>query len=210
MTISGLGPESTDSAKLLALNNTEVSTAVMGGTAARTSATITMTADALRLTNSPNIHTDTSGGAPAGNVTFNVNNLTADHATQIRSSTTSSGHGGTITIAASQSVTLNNRSLISASSTGAGNAGNISINAGQQLDILGNSSIKTEATQTSGGNIDIQAIDRVRLVNSAISTSVLGGAGSGGNGSTSISGRNLLSATSVPGSRSASQTIPMI
>ena len=181
VTISGLGPEATDSAKLIALNNTEVSTAVMGGTAARTPATITMTADALRLTNSPNIHTDTSGGASAGNVTFNVNNLMADHATQIRSSTTSSGHGGTITITAGQSVTLNNGSSISASSTGAGNAGNISINAGQQLDIMRNSSVKTEAAQTSGGNIDIQAIDRVRLVNSSISTSVLGGGGSGGN-----------------------------
>ena len=46
---------------------------------------------------------------------------------------------------------------------------------------MGNSSVKTEAEQASGGNIDIQAIDRVRLVNSTISTSVLGGAGSGGN-----------------------------
>ncbi len=44
-----------------------------------------------------------------------------------------------------------------------------------------NSSVKTEAAQTSGGNIDIQAIDRIRLVNSSISTSVLGGGGSGGN-----------------------------
>ena len=166
---------------LIALNNTEISTAVKGGTAAITPASITVTADALRLTNSPNIHTDTSGGAPAGNVTFNVNNLAADHATQIRSSTTGPGLGGTITITASQSVTLNNGSSISASSTGAGNAGNISINAGQQLDIMRNSSVKTEAAQTSGGNIDIQAIDRVRLVNSSISTSVLGGGGSGGN-----------------------------
>ena len=177
VTVSGLGPESTDSAKLIALNNTAVSTAVMGGTASTIPATITMTADAIRLTNSPNIHTDTSGEFPARHATFNVNNLTADQATQIRSSTTGPGLGGTITIAADQSVTLNNGSCISANSTGAGNAGNISINAGQQLDIIGNSSVKTEAAQASGGNIDIQAIDRVRLVNSSISTSVLGGAG---------------------------------
>ena len=76
---------------------------------------------------------------------------------------------------------MNNGSSISASSTGAGNAGSIAIKAGQQVDIFGNSSVKTEAAQTSGGNIDIQAIDRVRLVNSSISTSVLGGGGSGGN-----------------------------
>jgi filamentous hemagglutinin family protein len=181
VTVSGLGPESTDLAKLIALNNIEVSTAVKGGTAARTPASITMAADTIRMTNSPNIHTDTSSGAPAGHMTFNVNNLSADHATQIRSSTTGPGLGGTITIAAGQSVTLNNGSSISANSTDTGNAGNISINAGQQLDIMGNSSVKTEAAQTSGGNIDIQAVDRVRLVNSSISTSVLGGMGSGGN-----------------------------
>jgi large exoprotein involved in heme utilization and adhesion len=43
------------------------------------------------------------------------------------------------------------------------------------------SSITTEAAHASGGNIDIQAVDHVRLVNSTINTSVLGGGGSGGN-----------------------------
>ena len=77
-------------------------------------------------------------------------------------------------------MTLNNGSSISASSTGPSNAGTIQINAGQQLDMR-DSSIKTEAAHAGGGNIDIQAIDRVRLVNSIISTSVLGGSGNGGN-----------------------------
>ena len=180
VTVSGLGPESTDSAELIALNNTDVSTAVKGGTAVTTPASITMTADAIRLTNSPNIHTDTSGGAPAGHMTFNVNNLTADHATQIRSSTTGPGLGGIITLTAGQSATLNNGSVISASSTGTGNAGSISINAGQRLEMR-DSSIKTEAKQAGGGNIDIQAIDRVHLVNSTISTSVLDSNGNSGN-----------------------------
>ena len=43
------------------------------------------------------------------------------------------------------------------------------------------SSIKTESEKASGGNIDIQAVDRVRLVNSPISTSVPNGTGNGGN-----------------------------
>jgi large exoprotein involved in heme utilization and adhesion len=42
-------------------------------------------------------------------------------------------------------------------------------------------SITTQATKASGGNIDIQAVDRIRLVNSPISTSVRSGPGSGGN-----------------------------
>ena len=180
VTISGLGPESTDPARLIALNNTLLSTLVKGGTAATTPATITVTADTVSLANSPNITTETMGAAPAGHVTFNANNLTADLATQIRSSTSGSGHGGTITITAGQSVTLNNGSSVSANSTGAGNAGNILINAGQQLEMR-DGSITTQATKASGGNIDIQAIDRVRLVNSPISTSVRSGPGSGGN-----------------------------
>ncbi len=90
------------------------------------------------------------------------------------------GIGGNITLTAGQSVTMSDGASITASSTGPGDAGNISINAGQQFEMR-DSSVTTQATKASGGNIDVQAIDRVRLVNSSISTSVLGGMGSGGN-----------------------------
>ncbi len=76
-------------------------------------------------------------------------------------------------------VNLTNGGLITASSTGLGNAGNISINAGQRLEMR-DSSITTQAAQASGGKIDIRAVDLVRLVNSSISTSVLDGTGGGG------------------------------
>ena len=181
VTISGIGPETTDAAKQLALNNIELNTVVFGGTPNTPPATITLRADSIHLTDSKNIKTDTRGAAPAGNLVFTANTFLADEATKISSSSSAAGPGGTITITADQSVVLNNGSSISASSTGAGNAGNISINAGHQLDVMGNSSVKTEAAQTSGGNIDIQAVDSIRLVNSSISTSVLGGVGSGGN-----------------------------
>ena len=174
VTISGLGPESSDSAKLIAINNTEVGTTVRGGTAATIPATITMTADTLRLTKSPNINTDSSGGAPAGNMTFNVNNLTADQGTKISSSTSGTGRGGTITINAGQSITLNNESSITAGSTGPADAGNITINAGAQF-LSQNSSVTTQAARASGGNITLQATDAIRLVNSQINTSVQGG-----------------------------------
>ena len=120
VSISGLGPESTDPAGLIALNNTRLSTLVLGGTAATIPATITVTADTVTLANSPNISTDTNGGAPAGHLTFNVNNLAADQATKISSGTSGAGPGGNITIAAGQSVTLNNGSSITANSTGLG------------------------------------------------------------------------------------------
>jgi filamentous hemagglutinin family protein len=90
------------------------------------------------------------------------------------------GAGGTITLTAGRSLTISDGASVSASSKGPANAGDISINAGQQLDILGNSSVKTDAARASGGDIDIRAIDRVRLVNSSIITSVFGDAGNGG------------------------------
>lgn len=85
-----------------------------------------------------------------------------------------SGSGGNISLTAGQSVTIQDGASVSASSTGPGNAGNIVINAGQQLDVQ-NGSITTEAAHASGGNIDIKAIDLIRVINSPISSSVQGG-----------------------------------
>ncbi len=83
------------------------------------------------------------------------------------------GIGGDIALTAGQSVTISDGASVSASSTGSGNAGNISVNAGQQFEMR-DSSVTTQATKASGGNIDIQAVERVRLVNSTISSSVQG------------------------------------
>jgi len=89
------------------------------------------------------------------------------------------GRGGDITINAGQLVQLDKGASISASSTGPGNAGDISINAGQQFEMQ-SSSVTAKAEHASGGNIDIRAIDRVRLVNSEISSSVQGSASTAG------------------------------
>jgi large exoprotein involved in heme utilization and adhesion len=75
---------------------------------------------------------------------------------------------------------MSNGAAITASSSGPGNAGNVLIDAGPQL-VMQNSSIKTEAAEAGGGNIEIRAVDLVQLGNSTVSTSVLGGSGSGGN-----------------------------
>jgi large exoprotein involved in heme utilization and adhesion len=180
LTVSGLGSETTDAAKLIALNNIEFTTAVAGGTTTTIPATITMTADTLQVTNST-IKTDTLGPAPAGNITLNATNFLADQFTKITSNTSAAGPGGNISLAAGQSVSLSNGATISAGSIGPGNAGNITINAGAQF-LSQNASVNTEATHASGGNIFIQATDAIRLVNSRLSTSVHGGPNtSGGN-----------------------------
>ena len=46
---------------------------------------------------------------------------------------------------------------------------------------MGKSSITTEAKQASGGDINLQAIDRIRLLDSTLSASVSDGPGGGGN-----------------------------
>ena len=129
------------------------------------------------------IFTETQGSGAGGNIVVNANSVTLQNGGTLSaktSGTEATATGGSITVTATNQVAMTGGASITASSTGPGIAGNIQINAGQQLEMR-DSSIKTEAAQASGGNIDIQAIDRVRLVNSAISTSVRGGRGSGGN-----------------------------
>ena len=129
------------------------------------------------------IFTDTSDSGSGGNILVNSNMVTLQNGGTISASTSgpsSSATGGSISIFGGQFVQLNNGASITASSTGPGNAGNIFIDAGPQLTMQ-SSSIKTEAAQAGGGNIDIRASDLVQLGNSMVSTSVLGGIGSGGN-----------------------------
>jgi hypothetical protein len=173
LTISGLSPDNSDPAKLVSLNNVELSTAVAGGRETLIPATISVVADQVRLTNTA-IKTDTAGAVPAGNITIKANAIAADQSTKINSSTSATGRGGNISFDAGQSVTIGSGTNLSAQSRGQGNAGSIAINAGAQF-LSHNSSITTEANQASGGNIVIQATDAIRLVNSQLNTSVQGG-----------------------------------
>ncbi len=172
ITIAGIAPTSAF-AQSVALNNTDFNTTVGGGTAATKPATIAISTDTFRLSTS-RIRTDTSGGAPAGNIAIDAVKFQADQETRISSNSSSVGSGGNISLSAIQSVSLSNGASISASSTGPGNAGNITINAGTQF-ISQDGSVTTQANQASGGNITLQATDTIRLVNSQINTSVQGG-----------------------------------
>jgi filamentous hemagglutinin family protein len=179
ITIAGIGPTS-GFTQSVTLNNTDFNTTVAGGTAATKPATIAISTDTLRLSTS-RITTDTSGGAPAGNIAIEAGRFQADQRTKISSNSSSVGSGGNISIAAGQSVTIRDGTTMTAESTGPGNAGNIVINAGAQF-LSENASIATQASQASGGNITLQATDSIRLVTSQLNTSVQGGPHtSGGN-----------------------------
>ncbi len=172
ITIAGLESAS-PSAHLIAVNNTEFTTTLNGGTAATNPATIALSGDNLSI-NSSRIRTDTNGGAPAGNIVIDTVGFRADQQTKISSTTSSEGTGGHISIAALDSVMIRGGSNMTAESTGPGNAGDIVLNAGNSF-LSQNSSVTTQAVHASGGNITLQATDSIRLINSQLNTSVQGG-----------------------------------
>ena len=95
----------------------------------------------------------------------------------VQSST--AGSSGNLRIAA-DTILLTNDGLLSATSSGTGTAGNIDIVATDALRMR-DSAISTQATQSDGGNITIAARSLIHLDSSAITASVQGGSGNGGN-----------------------------
>lgn len=130
------------------------------------------------------IFSNAEGIGAAGDIVVTANSVTLQNGGTISASTTGtapSATGGSINIIATDQVTLSDGASITAHSTGPADAGTISINAGKQLDLMGKSSITTEAKQASGGDINLQATDRIRLLDSTLSASVSDGPGGGGN-----------------------------
>ena len=128
------------------------------------------------------IFTDAQVAGVAGTIDLSARTLTIQNGGAISAETTGTdprATGGSIIVNATDQVTLTNDASITASSTGPADAGNISVDAGRQLDIQ-DSSITTEAKLASGGNIDIKAIDLIRVANGSISSSVQGGPSTAG------------------------------
>ena len=142
-----------------------------------------------------------------GNITLNVNEISARNSSQITSETKGSGDGGNLNIN-SQNFNLSNSALVSTSSQGSGDAGTINID-GDKINIFSNSQISTDSigsgeagdikilferlesnqgkitarsVQTGGGKITLTATASEIFLrnNSLISTNVLDGSGGGG------------------------------
>jgi filamentous hemagglutinin family protein len=134
----------------------------------------------------------TQAPGTAGNVVITASGSFTNDASSIATSA-EANHGGDISIAAA-SVQLSNGTVITANSNaplevtklvldqngllvsqavGDGNAGDITIHSGSTF-VMNSSSITTEATQASGGQVEITAPDMVHSINSKISTSVAG------------------------------------
>jgi len=126
------------------------------------------------------------GSGNAGNITVTSNDLSIAGGALISNGTSGAGDGGQITLNVSR-LTMKNgyietSSTMQSDSEGgdAGNAGNINIAAADSMD-MDESFISAEAADAGGGRIDIQAQNRVYLLDSELATSVHGGAEDAGN-----------------------------
>ena len=158
-----------------------IQTATSGSVAA---ANLIIKAPEILIGEKSSLSTGTTGSGAGGAIDLSARSLTIQNGGTISaetSGTAPSATGGSIIINTTDHVTMTSGASITASSTDPGNAdaGNILIKAGQQFDMR-DSSVTAEAKQASGGNIDIQAVDRIRVVNSTISSSVQGGASTAG------------------------------
>ena len=184
---------------------------------------VSITSGFLNLRSGGTINSGTSNAGAGGIIVINSANAITLSGTMVDGTPSSifsrsvgtapdSSAGGNISLTARQAISVSDGAAVSASSTGPGNAGNVSINAGQQLDVQ-NSSITTQADQASGGNIDIRAIDRVRLINSEISASVQGGPNTAGGNITIdpkvvvLQDNSKVTAQAVQGAEGTSQSL---
>jgi len=169
---------------------------------------IVLSAPGLTLSDGGTISVGTSGPAtaPAGSIALNLGSLSLTGFASIDSGTTGAGHGGNVTVTASDGVTASSSAVVSnataggaggsitiqtpqlqltaavlsATSSGTGDAGNIKLGIGDTAS-LNNSSITTSARTADGGDISLTGGDLVYLLRSGITTSVGTGSGKGGN-----------------------------
>ena len=117
----------------------------------------------------------------AGTVTVNAGTVTVQGGAQVASATTGPGRGGDVGVTAGSVVRLNGPGpQVSAVSTGTGDAGSVAM-AAPQVVLRDGASISTAALEANGGNITVGLGDLLYLQQSAITTSVGGALGNGGN-----------------------------
>ena len=192
-------------ADTITLTNTKVTTEA--GTEGAAGGPITITGTTVDLGGTL-ITANTAGAANAGTITFNAGTLTLNDTFVTSSSTsteTNAGNAGSVTMTATGSFTssvstvatsaqqgaggtvsiaagdmrLTGGTTISAESEGSEDSGSIALTSATDL-LMRNSKVTTFAAQASGGNIKLTAPNIIRLVDSTLTSSVQGQAGSNG------------------------------
>ena len=147
---------------------------------------IAVVAGTVSLEDGAGIGAASLGTGGAGNIVLRASGtltLTgADRGGGAKISTTTSGlsqgRAGGIAISAAN-VSLAHGATIESSSNGAGDAGLVEIEASNAIDLI-DSSVLSEASQADGGDIVLRTSGTLHLSGSTVTTSVLGGNGTGG------------------------------
>ena len=216
VTISGPGPESTDAATLVALNNMAITTSANGGTAPTAPSAVTITADTLHFTGKiltddlnlgarTGIFASSSGGAPAGNIALNVGSLSTNNTIFSSSSTSAAvnaGNAGSVTMqgvggaeSRAAAITLNRTNITTEANAGAGGA--IALASATDI-LLADSTISAAVTGGSqpGGHITLSADNRIMLAGGSEISVQSTGLGNAGN-ITITAGEEFLSTNSA-------------
>jgi filamentous hemagglutinin family protein len=208
ITIRGVAPIQ-EAERLLLNNRSRISTAVSNPEAIGEGGNITIQGEQIALNNRAQVIASTQGRGEAGLISVAADTLNIINGGQVRTSTESTGNAGEIILNTRQSTTiegnnsgiftdgatgqggtitlnttnlmLRNQAEISARSQGSGQAGNIIIRANNGQFSAMNSSIITNADESSGGDIQVDARQIFLQHNSKIQTDVQQGSGGGGN-----------------------------
>ena len=120
-----------------------------------------------------------SGRGEGGDINIQTGNLVARNGGTIAASTFGQGNAGKLEIKAN-SLNLDNNAFISSVSETNFDAGDITLNIANSIQAT-DSSISTSSTQSSGGNLTINAGDIKLRGNSDLTSDIASGQGSGGN-----------------------------
>lgn len=169
-----------DSKDVRLRNGAKISAETSGTTTSATGGTIDIKGSHIRIEKGALVTASSTGAGKGGTIAINAAQA-FENSGGIVQTTATQAQAGDITITAGRSATLTNGAITSTRSEGLGNAGSIFVRAGRQFNMK-DSQITATANRASGGNIDIRAIDTIRLTDSRISSSVQGGPGTtGGN-----------------------------
>ena len=140
---------------------------------------IEITANSVEVRGGAAIDSSIASPDAGGSVTIQANEIFVHTDGRIDTGTNGDGDGGSINLMA-KNVSLADGGNIVANSTGSGLAGDIVIEVSDAFQSSGGF-ISTEALASDGGNITINAVRLVDLLDSRLTTSVGSGAGAGGN-----------------------------
>jgi large exoprotein involved in heme utilization and adhesion len=140
---------------------------------------INIEAGSLTVRGGAAIESLTGSGHPGGNISIQAGSILVEGEARIDTGSVAAAPGGDVTIVA-ESLSLMDKGAIIAESFGTGEAGNIFISLTDTFQSDGGL-VTTEALSSDGGNITINAVNMLDLLDSSITTSVGSGAGAGGN-----------------------------